>query len=101
MIFYLFKSLHAPVRLLDASIVVLWGYLNKCVRVCVLSKVMQDFQQQQFVQHNPVFHSAPAILFQPSDTDKVGSSAMLTLLFSWYVVASATLHTSYAIASRS
>ncbi|CDQ58372.1 F-BAR and double SH3 domains protein 2 isoform X1 [Oncorhynchus mykiss] len=34
--------------------------------------VMQDFQQQQFVQHNPVFHSAPAILFQPSDTDKVG-----------------------------
>uniref|UniRef100_A0A8C7NTP3 FCH and double SH3 domains 2 n=1 Tax=Oncorhynchus mykiss TaxID=8022 RepID=A0A8C7NTP3_ONCMY len=57
--------------------------------------VMQDFQQQQFVQHNPVFHSAPAILFQPSDTDKVGSSAMLTLLFSWYVVASATLHTSY------
>uniref|UniRef100_A0A8C8IM49 FCH and double SH3 domains 2 n=1 Tax=Oncorhynchus tshawytscha TaxID=74940 RepID=A0A8C8IM49_ONCTS len=57
--------------------------------------VTQDFQQQQFVQHNPVFHSAPAILFQPSDTDKVGSSAMLTLLFSWYVVASATLHTSY------
>uniref|UniRef100_A0A8C7L2M6 FCH and double SH3 domains 2 n=1 Tax=Oncorhynchus kisutch TaxID=8019 RepID=A0A8C7L2M6_ONCKI len=36
--------------------------------------VTQDFQQQQFVQHNPVFHSAPAILFQPSDTDKVGSS---------------------------
>nr|XP_046182319.1 F-BAR and double SH3 domains protein 2-like [Oncorhynchus gorbuscha] len=34
--------------------------------------VTQDFQQQQFVQHNPVFHSAPAILFQPSDTDKVG-----------------------------
>ncbi|KAM9499130.1 F-BAR and double SH3 domains protein 2-like [Salvelinus alpinus] len=34
--------------------------------------VTQDFQQQQFVQQNPVFHSAPAILFQPSDTDKVG-----------------------------
>ncbi|XP_023823825.1 F-BAR and double SH3 domains protein 2-like isoform X2 [Salvelinus sp. IW2-2015] len=34
--------------------------------------VTQDFQQQQFVQQNPVFHSAPAILFQPSDMDKVG-----------------------------
>ncbi|CAB1316636.1 unnamed protein product, partial [Coregonus sp. 'balchen'] len=34
--------------------------------------VMQDLHQQQFVQQNPVFHSAPAILFQPSDTDKVG-----------------------------
>uniref|UniRef100_A0A8C7NTW4 FCH and double SH3 domains 2 n=1 Tax=Oncorhynchus mykiss TaxID=8022 RepID=A0A8C7NTW4_ONCMY len=64
------------------------------------SNGVSDFQQQQFVQHNPVFHSAPAILFQPSDTDKVGSSAMLTLLFSWYVVASATLHTSYAIVGQ-
>ncbi|XP_055797683.1 F-BAR and double SH3 domains protein 2-like isoform X2 [Salvelinus fontinalis] len=34
--------------------------------------VTQDFQRQQFVQQNPVFHSAPAILFQPSGTDKVG-----------------------------
>ncbi|XP_010869103.2 F-BAR and double SH3 domains protein 2 isoform X1 [Esox lucius] len=33
--------------------------------------VMQEFHRQQFVQQNPVFHSAPAILFQPSDTDTV------------------------------
>ncbi|XP_045062895.1 F-BAR and double SH3 domains protein 2-like isoform X1 [Coregonus clupeaformis] len=33
--------------------------------------VMQDFHQQQFVQQNPVFHSTPAILFQPSNTDTV------------------------------
>uniref|UniRef100_A0A674E8F7 FCH and double SH3 domains 2 n=1 Tax=Salmo trutta TaxID=8032 RepID=A0A674E8F7_SALTR len=36
------------------------------------SNAVRDFQQQQFVQENPVFHSAPAIPFQPSDTDKVG-----------------------------
>ncbi|KAL0994640.1 hypothetical protein UPYG_G00125230 [Umbra pygmaea] len=33
--------------------------------------VMQEFHQQQFVQQNPVFQHAPAILFQPSDTDTV------------------------------
>uniref|UniRef100_A0AAZ3PSI3 FCH and double SH3 domains 2 n=1 Tax=Oncorhynchus tshawytscha TaxID=74940 RepID=A0AAZ3PSI3_ONCTS len=51
---------------------------------------------QQFVQQNQVFHSTPAILFQPINTDMVGSSATLMLLLSWNVLASATLHTSYA-----
>ncbi|XP_038833289.1 F-BAR and double SH3 domains protein 2-like [Salvelinus namaycush] len=34
--------------------------------------MMQDFHQQQFVQQNQVFHSTPAILFQPINTDTVG-----------------------------
>lgn len=57
-----------------------------CLHVCVHLRMfvcslqmMQDFHQQQFVQQNQVFHSTPAILFQPINTDTVGSSATLML----------------------
>ncbi|MBN3309565.1 FCSD2 protein, partial [Amia calva] len=33
------------------------------------SRVMQDFNQQLFMQENPMFHKAQAFLFQPSDSD--------------------------------
>ncbi|XP_023648180.1 F-BAR and double SH3 domains protein 2 [Paramormyrops kingsleyae] len=33
------------------------------------SRVMQDFNQQLFMQENPIFHKAPAFQFQPSDSD--------------------------------
>lgn len=36
------------------------------------SQVMQDFNQQLFLQENPVFHKAQVFHFQPSDSDMVG-----------------------------
>ncbi|XP_035241024.1 F-BAR and double SH3 domains protein 2-like isoform X1 [Anguilla anguilla] len=33
------------------------------------SRVMQDFNQQLFMQENPVFHKAQTFQFQPSDSD--------------------------------
>uniref|UniRef100_A0A8C2FNX3 F-BAR and double SH3 domains protein 2 n=1 Tax=Cyprinus carpio TaxID=7962 RepID=A0A8C2FNX3_CYPCA len=35
------------------------------------SRVMQDFNQQLFLQENPVFHKAQDFQFQPSDSDTV------------------------------
>ncbi|XP_062308986.1 F-BAR and double SH3 domains protein 2-like [Osmerus eperlanus] len=35
--------------------------------------VVQEFHQQLFVQQNPVFHNASALLFQPSNTDSVAT----------------------------
>lgn len=32
---------------------------------------MQDFNQQLFLQENPVFHKAQDFQFQPSDSDTV------------------------------
>ncbi|KAG7470948.1 hypothetical protein MATL_G00119280 [Megalops atlanticus] len=33
------------------------------------SRVMQDFNQQLFMQENPIFHKAQSFQFQPSDSD--------------------------------
>ncbi|XP_059421346.1 F-BAR and double SH3 domains protein 2-like isoform X1 [Carassius carassius] len=38
------------------------------------SRVMQDFNQQLFLQENPVFHKAQDFPFQPSDSDTTLSS---------------------------
>uniref|UniRef100_A0A672PKU7 FCH and double SH3 domains 2 n=1 Tax=Sinocyclocheilus grahami TaxID=75366 RepID=A0A672PKU7_SINGR len=38
------------------------------------SRVMQDFNQQLFLQENPVFHKAQDFQFQPSDSDMTLSS---------------------------
>uniref|UniRef100_A0A671L7T1 F-BAR and double SH3 domains protein 2 n=1 Tax=Sinocyclocheilus anshuiensis TaxID=1608454 RepID=A0A671L7T1_9TELE len=41
------------------------------------SRVMQDFNQQLFLQENPVFHKAQDFQFQPSDSDMVSFTHQL------------------------
>lgn len=47
-----------------------FSWIDYCMSIC-FSQIIQEFNQQLFMQENPVFHKAHDFQFQPSEYDTV------------------------------